>query len=71
MGWSATSNPNGSFHVVNDADSSHFEAATEDEIHENISELERREQERQAAEESAQAADPHAVAVNSEVTRVN
>lgn len=52
MSWSATRNSNGTFHVVKD-DMTHFEAETEDEIHEVIAELERREQEAKAAAEAA------------------
>lgn len=73
MGWSATRLGNGTFHVVNDTDGSHFVAETEDEIHEVIAAVEQRFADAEQAKQAAEAAnDPSAVSVNpGNVSRVN
>lgn len=52
MGWTANRQSDGSFHVVNEQGHS-FRADSEDEIHEVLAELDRREEKRKAAEAAA------------------
>jgi hypothetical protein len=71
MGWSATRNPNGTLHVVNDVDGSHFTAQDEDEVHEVIDSVNQRVQEKDAAEQAVSTADPNALRTPEQTLRVN
>jgi hypothetical protein len=61
MSWNIFKTVRNTLHVINSEDGSHFEAKTEDEVHEVLDELEHRKQAAAEAEAAAAANDPNKV----------